>query len=141
MLQCYISPTFCHFDDKDIGALLLSCTSCIENLLTKRVVCRKIFNLSSRRCNCECHFAICIRLHLSTDAYALVILPSWAQIMACLLIGAKPLPEPMLEHFNWTLRNSEILIKIRTFSFKKMYLKTSSAKRRPFCLVLNVSNM
>ena len=33
---------------------------------------------------------------------------------------------------------SEILIKILTFSFKKMRLKVSSAKRRSFCLGLNV---
>ena len=33
---------------------------------------------------------------------------------------------------------SEILIKILTFSFKKMHLKVSSAKWRPFCLCLNV---
>ena len=33
---------------------------------------------------------------------------------------------------------SEILIVILTFSFKKMHLKVSSAKRRPFCLGLNV---
>ena len=33
---------------------------------------------------------------------------------------------------------SQISIKIHTFSFKKMHLKTSSAKRRPFCLGLNV---
>ena len=33
---------------------------------------------------------------------------------------------------------SEILIEIKTFSFKKMRLKVSSAKRRPFCLGLNV---
>ena len=33
---------------------------------------------------------------------------------------------------------SEILIGIQTFSFKKMYLKISSAKWRPFCLGLNV---
>ena len=33
---------------------------------------------------------------------------------------------------------SEILIKILTFSFKKMRLKVSSAKWRPFCLGLNV---
>ena len=33
---------------------------------------------------------------------------------------------------------SEILIKILTFSFKKMCLKLSSAKWRPFCLGLNV---
>ena len=33
---------------------------------------------------------------------------------------------------------SEILIAILTFSFKKMRLKLSSAKRQPFCLGLNV---
>ena len=33
---------------------------------------------------------------------------------------------------------SEILIEIITFSFKKMRLKVWSAKRRPFCLGLNV---
>ena len=33
---------------------------------------------------------------------------------------------------------SEILIKILTFPFKKMHLKVSSAKWRPFCLSLNV---
>ena len=33
---------------------------------------------------------------------------------------------------------SEILIKIYTFSFKKMHLKMSSGKWRPFCLSLNV---
>ena len=35
---------------------------------------------------------------------------------------------------------SEILIKISTLSFKKMRLKVSSAKWRPFCLDLNVLN-
>ena len=33
---------------------------------------------------------------------------------------------------------SEILIEILTFSFTKMGLEVSSAKRRPFCLGLNV---
>ena len=33
---------------------------------------------------------------------------------------------------------SEILIEILTFLFKKMHLEVSSAKRRPFCLGLNV---
>ena len=33
---------------------------------------------------------------------------------------------------------SEILIEILTFLFKKLHLKVSSAKRRPFCLSLNV---
>ena len=35
---------------------------------------------------------------------------------------------------------SEISIEILTFSFKKLRLKVSSAKRRPFCLGLNVLN-
>ena len=34
---------------------------------------------------------------------------------------------------------SEILIEIQTFSFKKMHMKMSSAKQRPFCVGLNVS--
>ena len=33
---------------------------------------------------------------------------------------------------------SEILIEINTFSFKKLHLKMSSGKWRPFCLCLNV---
>ena len=33
---------------------------------------------------------------------------------------------------------SEILIEVHTFSFTKMHLETSTAKRRPFCLGLNV---
>ena len=33
---------------------------------------------------------------------------------------------------------NEILMEIHTFSFKKMHLKGSSAKWRPFCLGLNV---
>ena len=35
---------------------------------------------------------------------------------------------------------SEISIRIQTFSFKKMHLKVSSEKWRPFCLGLNVLN-
>ena len=57
-------------------------------------------------------------------------------------IRRKPLSEPMLlycqlnpkEHF------SVILFEIRKFSFKKMHLKMSFAKWRPFCLGLNVLN-
>ena len=64
--------------------------------------------------------------------------PSLVKIMACRLFRAKPLSEPMLEY--WWLdpylgtNFSEILI----FSLKKMRLKVSSAKWRPFCLGLNV---
>ena len=38
----------------------------------------------------------------------------------------------------WGTNFSEILIGIQAFSFKKMHLKMSSAKWRPFCLGLNV---
>ena len=59
--------------------------------------------------------------------------PDWRQAIiwtnaGLLLIG------PLGTNFN------EILIEILTFSFKKIRLKVSSAKRRPFCLGLNVLN-
>ena len=59
------------------------------------------------------------------------LLPDWRQAIiwtnaGILLIG------PLGTNF------SKILIEILTFSFKKMRLKVSSAKRRPFCLGLNV---
>ena len=38
----------------------------------------------------------------------------------------------------WGTNFSELLIGIQIFSFKKMHLKMSSAKWRPFCLGLNV---
>ena len=41
----------------------------------------------------------------------------------------------------WGTNFSEILIGIHTFSFKKINLKMSSAKWRPFCLGLNVLNV
>ena len=61
------------------------------------------------------------------------LLPDWRQAIiwtnsGLLLIG------PLGTNF------IEILIEILTFSFKKMRLKVSSAKRRPFCLGLNVLN-
>ena len=40
--------------------------------------------------------------------------------------------------WTWGINFSEIFSEIHTFSFKKMYLKMLSGKRRPFCLSLNV---
>ena len=57
------------------------------------------------------------------------------QVMACRLVGAKPLSEPMLGLIvNSTIRNKLQLNSNRhTFcSFTKMHLKMSSAKRGPF---------
>ena len=41
----------------------------------------------------------------------------------------------------WGTKFSDILIVFQTVSFKKMHLKMSSAKWRPFCLGLNVLNV
>ena len=49
---------------------------------------------------------------------------SLVQVMACRREGDKPLPKPVSTY--------------QIFSFKKMHLETSSAKRRPFCHGLNV---
>ena len=87
--------------------------------------------------------------------YASVNIPSLVQIMACRLVGAKPLSEPRMEclltHIcvtrpQWVkaanagilliqtlgTNSNEILIAIYAFSFKKMHLKMSSGKWRPF---------
>ena len=57
--------------------------------------------------------------------------PGWRQAITWTNVGIL-LIGPLGTNF------SEILIKILTFSFKKMRLKVSSTKRRPFCLSLNV---
>ena len=72
--------------------------------------------------------------------YASVILPSLVQIMACRLVGAKPLSKPMWNINNWTPRNKHqwSFNAINTCSFKKMHLKISSGKWQPYCLSINV---
>ena len=54
-------------------------------------------------------------------------------------VSSRCLMQRWLINFNWKLTktNSEILIKIRRFSFKQMHLKIQFAKLRPFCLGLN----
>ena len=61
--------------------------------------------------------------------------------MACRLVVAEPLSEPMLQYLligplRTTL--SGIPIEMHTFSFKDMHLKMSSAKWHPFCFGLNL---
>ena len=67
--------------------------------------------------------------------------PSLVQIMACRLVGVKPLSEPMLVGMlsigSLGTNFDGILIELQTFSFKKMHLKISFAKRRTYCLGLN----
>ena len=58
---------------------------------------------------------------------------SFVQVMACRLLGAKPLPEPMLDLMSiWPLGTniSEIWIELQTFSLIEMHFKMSSAKLR-----------
>ena len=57
--------------------------------------------------------------------------PGWCQAIIWTNVGIL-LIGPLGTNF------SEILIEILTFSFKKMRLKVSSVKRRPFCIGLNV---
>ena len=60
---------------------------------------------------------------------------SLLQIMACHLVGAKPLSEPMLKKLLMGLLGinfSEILIKINTFSFRKKHLKYHLRNGRHF---------
>ena len=57
--------------------------------------------------------------------------PGWRQAIISTNAGIL-LIQPLGTNF------SEILIGIQIFSFKKMHLKMSSAKWRPFCLGLNV---
>ena len=65
--------------------------------------------------------------------------------MACRLVGAKPLTEPMLNIVKWTLRNKiqwnfnpTSSIFYFFLSVKKMRLKVSTVKWRLFCLGINV---
>ena len=57
--------------------------------------------------------------------------------MACRLVGAEALSEPIMEYYQGTYF-SETLSKIQKFSVKEMHLKMSSAKWRSFCLGFNV---
>ena len=54
--------------------------------------------------------------------------------MACHLVSAKPLSEPMMESTNFC----EILSEIHLFLFNEIHLKLSYAKRQQLCLGLNV---
>ena len=57
--------------------------------------------------------------------------------MACRLDGAMPLSEPMLEYCQLdplATNFNEILIRIQTFSLKKMNLKMSAILSRPQCV-------
>ena len=58
------------------------------------------------------------------------------QVMACHLVGAKPLPEPMMNVCQVDPQEQtsvELKIKMQISSLMKLHLKRSSAKWRSFC--------
>ena len=73
----------------------------------------------------HCHICICKLTIIGSDDG---LLPAWWQAIVWTNAGV------LLIGTNF----SEILITIETYSFKKMRLKISSVKWRPFCLCLNV---
>ena len=98
-------------------------------------------------CKCvpiECHFvqALCVNSLRPSDAYMRRwTVPSLFQIMACRLVGAKPLSKPMLKILSigpLGTNFNELSIGIQIFYFKKMHFKMASAEWRPFSLGLNV---
>ena len=63
------------------------------------------------------------------------------QILACRLVGAKPLPEPMRMHCQLgPSEQTSVKFGNTNFSFRKMYLKMSYGKWWPFCLGVEESN-
>ena len=109
-----------------------NCNHTMSNTFRKKNICRKQTSVSLTLIYWGRVTHICVN--------KLIIIGS-IQIMACHLVGAKPLSEPivagLLSIENLEAKLREILIVIRTFSFKKMQLKISSWKWRPFCLGLN----
>ena len=92
--------------------------------------------------------AHCDLIHWDRATHMCVSDPSLVQIMACRLVGAKPLSEPR-QAIIWTNVGmlltrplgtifNEIFIEIHTFSFKKIHFKMSSGKWQAFCLGRNV---
>ena len=64
--------------------------------------------------------------------------------MAWCLFGAKPLSESMTIYCQFYPKehiSMKYFFEIQKFSFMKMYLKTSSAKWRPYCLGLTLLNI
>ena len=110
-------------------------TTCVMSVWRNDRTCIYIFMfpLNNSTCNGLTHWGwethICVSEHVDIGSdYGLVPNRHQAIILTnagILLIG------PLRTNFN------ELLIEIHTFSFKKMHVKMSSGKWRPFCLSLN----
>ena len=77
---------------------------------------------------------------LATHIWLSVIEPPLVQIMACRLVGSNPFLNQCVNILIGPLGTnfSEILIEFFSFSFNDFWNYGLSAKRRPFCLSLNV---
>ena len=104
------------------------CREIIENEYTSMAMCKTAVTPLLTHWGREMH--ICVGEHANIGSYN-GLSPNRRQAIIWTNAGIL-LIEPLGTNFN------EIFIQILTFSFKKMRLKVSSAKRRPFCLGLNV---
>ena len=83
-------------------------------------------------------FSYNIQLNEAESRMCVSVEQSNIQIMSCRLFSAKPLSEPTLDFVIWTTGDNFQwhLNKIHRFSYKKIDLKTSSARWWPFFLGL-----
>ena len=95
-----------------------------------------INNLLQIKISCHTHWPIAMKLlkfyrsHLWCQRYW----STFVQVVACHLFGSMPLPKPMLTYHQWDTKElvSVKIYSVCIFSFKRMHLKMSSAKYRPF---------
>ena len=86
--------------------------------------------------SCLFVWLILTHIHLVPHICVIEVGSALVRVMACRMFGAKPLPELMLAYCRldpWEHISVKNWIGILSFSFKKMLLKLSSAKVRPFC--------
>ena len=134
------------------GMLLAQCKTAVSPLLMHWRYCSLAL---SHQCSVKRVSWSCWHHHCSMGSYQKWILTHWGQVThICIgkltIIGSdNGLLPGRCQAIIWTSAGilligplgtnfSEISIGIQTLSFKKMHLKISSAKWRPFCLSLNV---
>ena len=85
--------------------------------------------------------SMCYLIEAEWHIYSSVHKPSLVQIMACRLDGAKPLSEPVLEYFNWTLgsklqwnRNQNWYIFNQENAFENVVRNLAAILSRPQCV-------
>ena len=139
---CWISMLCCHIENK------------VDDIL------QTIFSIKDMNISIKFHWNMFIRVRLTKKKSLVGIMSSlthWGRVThICVskltIIGSdNGLSPDWRQAITWTSTGilligplgtnfSEILVEIYAFSFKKMHLKMSSGKWRPFCLGLNMLN-